>query len=73
MSLPREPLHQPPNPDDLRRLPPASPACAQVRGMLRDFADGDLSTTEVAHVENHLAGCRTCAVELARAEHEVLR
>ncbi len=73
MSLPREPLHQPPNPDDLRRVPPASPACAEVRGMLRDFADGDLPTAEVAHVEEHLAGCRTCAVELARAEHEVLR
>lgn len=73
MSSAREPLHQPPNPDDLRRLPPASPACAEVRGMLRDFADGDLSTAEVAHVENHLVGCRTCAVELARAEHEVLR
>lgn len=73
MSSAREPLHQPPNPDDLRRVPPASPACAEVRGMLRDFADGDLSTAEVAHVENHLVGCRTCAVELARAEHEVLR
>lgn len=73
MNSSREPLHQPPNPDDLRRVPPASPACAEVRGMLRDFADGDLSTAESAHVENHLTGCRVCAVELARAEHEVLR
>lgn len=73
MTTPREPLHQPPNPDDLRRVPPATPACAEVRGMLRDFADGDLSRSEQAHVEEHLAACRTCAVELARAEHEVLR
>jgi len=38
----REPLHQPPDPADLRRAPPASSECAIVRGRLRDFADGDL-------------------------------
>ena len=32
----REPLHQAPNPDDLRRQPPRSSECAVVRGMLRD-------------------------------------
>lgn len=41
--------------------------------MLRDFADGDLTPTEATRVEEHLTSCRTCAIELARAEHEVLR
>lgn len=67
------PMHQPPNPDDMRRQPPATPDCARVRAKLRDYADGDLPMVEVASVDEHIAGCRTCAVELARAEHEVLR
>lgn len=71
--LAREPLHQPPNPDDLRRVPPATPACAEVRGMLRDFVDGDLTSEQVRHVEEHASCCRTCSIELARSEHEVLR
>ncbi|MBX3463104.1 MAG: zf-HC2 domain-containing protein [Planctomycetes bacterium] len=66
-------LHQPPNPDDLRRLPPAGPACALVRGLLRDFADGDLDAAERRHVEEHVHACFACAVELSRAEHEVLQ
>lgn len=73
MSDPRPPLHQPPNPDDLRRAPPASPACAHVRGLLRDFADNDLGAPERTLVEEHVHVCFACSVELSRAEHEVLR
>ncbi len=73
MSDVRSPLHQPPNPDDLRRVPPAGPACAQVRGLLRDFADNDLAATEHRLVEEHVHTCFACAVELSRAEHEVFR
>jgi len=29
-------MHQPPNPADLQRVPPGSPDCARVRGLLRD-------------------------------------
>lgn len=70
---PREPLHQPPNPADLRRAPPANPECARVRGLLRDFADQDLTAVLAREVEEHAHRCRVCAVELARAEHEVMR
>lgn len=73
MSRPDEPLHQPPNPDDLRRAPPANAACAQVRGWLRDFADGDLEPESSLRLEEHVHHCRACSLELARAEHEVLR
>jgi hypothetical protein len=73
MSEPREPLHQPPNPDDLRRAPPASPNCARVRGWLRDFVDRDLDAPRAAELEEHVHRCRTCAVELARTEHETMR
>ncbi|MGK0300080.1 MAG: hypothetical protein ACI89X_000948 [Planctomycetota bacterium] len=66
-------MYQPPNPEDMRRLPPASPSCARVRAKLRDYADGDLAIVDVASVDEHMQGCRLCAVELARAEHEVLR
>lgn len=65
--------HQPVNPSDLRRVPPGSAGCAQVRDLLRDFADGDLATEPMTLVETHVHGCRECAVELVRAEHEVLR
>ena len=68
-----QPLHQPPNPDDLRRVRPTSPDCAKVRGWMRDFVDGDLSPPQGEQLEVHVHGCRVCAVELARAEHEVLR
>lgn len=67
------PMYQPPNPQDMRRMPPASPSCARVRAKLRDYADGDLSMVDVASVDEHLHSCRNCAVELARSEHEVLR
>ncbi|MGK0430874.1 MAG: hypothetical protein ACJA0V_000004 [Planctomycetota bacterium] len=67
------PMYQPPNPQNMRRLPPASPSCARVRAKLRDYADGDLAMVDVATVDEHLHGCRACAVELARSEHEVLR
>jgi hypothetical protein len=73
MNDPRPPLHQPPNPDDLRRAPPAGPECARVRGLLRDFADGDLVRAEHRLVEEHVHACFACSVELSRAEHEVLR
>lgn len=73
MSDVRPTMHQPPNPDDLRRAPPAGPECARVRGLLRDFADGDLPRSEHRQVEEHVHTCFTCSVELSRAEHEVLR
>lgn len=69
----RPPLHQPPNPEDLRRAPPRTPACARVRGLLRDFVDHDLDHALASEVEEHVHQCRSCAVELARSEHEVLR
>ena len=68
----REPLHQPPDPRDLAAFPPQSSACAMVRGQLRDFVDGDLSNQQRSLVEQHVHECRTCAVALSRAEHEVL-
>lgn len=71
--VPGEPLHQPPNPADLRRAPPKTPACAQVRSWLRDFADNDLEPAHCRELEEHAHQCRRCAVELARAEHEVLQ
>lgn len=73
MSIYPEHMHQPPNPADLERTPPASPDCARVRGMLRDYVDGDLTTAEAGAVDDHVASCRVCSVELARAEHELLR
>ncbi|MGB3966202.1 MAG: hypothetical protein WBO45_05685, partial [Planctomycetota bacterium] len=77
MSEAREPLHrslhQPPNPADLRRVPPTNPDCARVRGWLRDFVDQDLEPVHAAELEEHVHRCRVCAVELARAEHEVMR
>jgi hypothetical protein len=69
----REPLHQPPNPEDLRRAPPAGPDCARVRGWLRDYVDGDLEAHHVRELDEHVHRCRACGVELARAEHELLR
>ncbi|HZN40643.1 MAG TPA: hypothetical protein VFD82_17700 [Planctomycetota bacterium] len=72
MSDLREPLHQPPNPEDLRRVPPDNPFCARIRGLLRDFVDGDLGRDLCVEVEEHAHRCRVCAVELSRAEHERL-
>lgn len=66
-------MHQPPNPADLQRVPPGSPDCARVRGLLRDYSDGDLVDADARLVDEHLQTCRVCAVELARAEHEVMR
>ena len=66
-------MHQPPDPERLRAVPPSTPACARVRGLLRDYADGDLSTAKVGLVDEHVLACRECAIELVRAEHEVLR
>lgn len=65
-----EPLHQPPNPVDLERHPPACPQCARVRGLMRDFVDGDLGPVQRAVVEEHVHLCRACALALVRAEHE---
>jgi hypothetical protein len=73
MSDVRSPLHQPPNPDDLRRQPPAGPECATARGWMRDAADGDLTPACQRLLDEHVHVCRVCAVELARAEHEVQR
>lgn len=75
MSDAREPMHQPPNPADLRRAPPGSPECARVRGWLRDYVDGDLAGAGdlARRVEEHVHLCRGCGLELARAEHEVLQ
>jgi hypothetical protein len=70
---PREPLHQPPNPVDLRNRPPRTSACAHVREMLRDFVDGDLEQDDACQVEEHIHVCRPCSVELSRAEHELLQ
>ncbi|MCB9887424.1 MAG: zf-HC2 domain-containing protein [Planctomycetes bacterium] len=64
-------LHQPPNPRDLELFPPASTRCATIRGLLRDAADGDLQRIEHELVMEHVQGCRSCAVALSRAEHEV--
>ncbi|MFN3240088.1 MAG: anti-sigma factor family protein [Planctomycetota bacterium] len=69
----QDPMFQPPNPADLRRRPPATPACARVRGMLRDYVDGDLGPGKAGIVEDHVSSCRACSVELSRAEHETLR
>tara|TARA_R110002096_G_scaffold296_10_gene1697 strand:+ start:24 stop:2684 length:2661 start_codon:yes stop_codon:yes gene_type:complete len=66
-------MYQPPNSEDMRRTPPTNRGCARVRAKLRDYADGDLTVVDVASVDEHLQDCRVCAVELARAEHEVLR
>ena len=37
-----EPMHQPPDPRELRQSVPASSMCARMRSLLRDFADADL-------------------------------
>lgn len=71
--LPREPLHQPPSPESLRQWPPRTPTCAQVRGLLRDCADGDLEPHAQRLVEEHVHRCRECGIALSQAEHEVLR
>lgn len=68
---PERVLHQPPNPRDLERFPPASTRCATIRGLLRDAADGELSPIQRSAVVAHVQACRTCAVALSRAEHEV--
>jgi hypothetical protein len=70
MSAPHDSLHQPPNPDDLRQRPPKTGECAFVRGLLRDFVDGDLEPELSSAVEEHASLCRTCSIELGRTEHE---
>src|SRR5260221_6465987 len=64
---------QPPDPEDLRRYPPADESCLRVRGLLRDYADGELEPALRAAVDLHVHGCRACALALSRAEHEVWR
>lgn len=68
-----EPLHQPPNPRELREVPPESSVCARARGLLRDYADADLQPDLRAEVEAHVHACRECALALSRSEYEVLR
>lgn len=69
---PSRSLHQPPNPEDLRRFPPGGATCARVRGLMRDFVDGELEAEAATAVEEHVHDCRTCNLALARAEHELL-
>lgn len=66
-------LHQPPNSTDLDRHPAAGPDCVAVRGLLRDYADQDLSAAERIQVEDHAHACRDCAVALSRVEAEAYR
>lgn len=68
-----EPMLQPPDPEDLRRYPPADESCLRVRGLLRDYADGELEPALRAAVDLHVHSCRACALALSRAEHEVWR
>jgi hypothetical protein len=65
--------HQPASRSDLERFPPASATCRRVREMLRDYADGDLSSPRSRDVEDHVHGCRECGLALSRAELEALR
>lgn len=58
---------------ELERYPPKDGRCAAVRHMLRDYADGDLTTGMRASVDRHLEGCRDCSLALARTEHETLK
>ncbi len=64
---------QPGDPRDLRRYPPASDACLEIRARLRDFLDGELPSRQAASLERHVHECRSCALALSRAELEVLR
>lgn len=66
-------MHQPPDPERLRLAPPADGVCARIRGLLRDFADGELEPAPRREVEEHVHVCHACSVELSRAEHEVVR
>ncbi len=68
-----EPMHQPPDPRELRQSVPASSMCARMRSLLRDFADADLPLEQRAEVETHVHGCRDCGLALSRSEFEVLR
>lgn len=65
--------HQPPDPHDLERHPARSPVCQRVRGLVRDYADGELDEALLRVVDLHVHSCRACSLALARAEHEVLR
>ena len=65
--------HQPPDSVDLRRHPPRDAVCLHVRGLLRDYADGDLEDAFRQAVDLHVHRCRECGLALARAEHEVFR
>ena len=57
-------LHQPADPADLRRHPPRDAACTRVRGMVRDYADGDLEDALRQAVDLHVHACRDCGVHL---------
>lgn len=66
-------MHQPPNASELREHPPSGAECARMRGLMRDFVDGDLGPVTAAEVEEHVHGCRDCGLALARSEHELLQ
>ncbi len=65
--------HQPVSPAEATRFPPADEGCGRVRGLLRDYVDGDLEPSEVRDVDEHVHQCRDCGLALSRAELEVLR
>ncbi len=65
--------HQAPDAADLQRHPPAGERCSWVRARLRDHADGDLEVRIRQTVDEHVHGCRDCALALSRAELEVVR
>ena len=69
----REVLFQPASPRDLDLFPAANEDCANVRGMLRDYADKDLPASLAIRVEAHVHSCRDCALALSRTELEVVR
>ncbi len=69
----RDAGRQPASPDDLAAFPPEGETCANIRTMLRDFVDGDVTAVDQATVESHAHECRTCALALSRAESEKMQ
>ena len=66
-------LFQPAAVGDLAQYPPAAPECERVRGMLRDFVDGDLPASLIAEIEVHIHGFAVSTDARAAAEAEVAR
>lgn len=70
---PEHTAHQPESAHDSVKHPPKTDLCRRIRGMLRDFVDGDLEPGFEREVEDHVHECRGCDLALSRAEFEVLR